>query len=147
MFTVDELFSKRNQRLAFEHLALKKDGCGPDGMFLSELEQYWKFNKDRIYEEIQEKEYQSGVIAIHEYIDKTGKRRNIASLNVIDRFLTRLLSQKLNRYIAPMFLQNSCAYQDGKGVVTALMKMKEYIETGKKYVIEIDLKNYFDTIP
>lgn len=24
MFTVDELFSKRNQRLAFEHLALKK---------------------------------------------------------------------------------------------------------------------------
>lgn len=25
MFTVDELFSKRNQRLAFEHLALKKE--------------------------------------------------------------------------------------------------------------------------
>ena len=36
MFTVEELLSKRNQRDAFAHFETKKDGCGPDGMRLSE---------------------------------------------------------------------------------------------------------------
>ena len=41
MFTIDEMLSKNNQRLAFEHFATKNDGCGPDGMHVSELEKYW----------------------------------------------------------------------------------------------------------
>lgn len=146
MFTIDELLSKKNQRLAFEHLALKKDGCGLDGMHLSELNQYWTVNQQRICEEIREQKYKPGLILIREYMNKRGKRRNIASLNVIDRFITRLLSQKLNGYFSHLFLANSFAFQERKGVLAAVTKAKEYIEAGKRYVIEIDLKNYFDTI-
>lgn len=142
MFTVEEMLSKRNQSLAFEHFSKKKDGCGIDGMHLSELEQYWRMNQKRICDEIKNQEYQPGIILIREYMNKTGKRRNIASLNVLDRFITRLLSQKLNRYLSPMFLANSFAYQDGKGVTAAIMQAKEYVQAGKRYVVEIDLKNY-----
>lgn len=147
MFTIDEMLSKKNQRMAFEHFATKKDGCGSDGMHLSELQRYWQMNQIQISDELSNKEYQPGIILIREYINKNGKRRNIASLNVIDRFITRLLSQKLNRYITLEFYRNSYAYQDGKGVMAAVMKAKEYVEAGKHYVVEIDLKNYFDTIP
>lgn len=38
MFTIDEMLSKNNQRLALEHFNAKNDGCGPDGMRVSELE-------------------------------------------------------------------------------------------------------------
>lgn len=55
--------------------------------------------------------------------------------------------QKLNRYISPIFLSNSFAYQDNKGVLDAVMKAKEYLSEGYVYVAEIDLKDYFDTIP
>ena len=147
MFTIDEMISKKNQRMAFEHFATKKDGCGSDGMHLSELQRYWQMNQIQISDKLRNKEYQPGIILIREYINKNRKRRNIASLNVIDRFITRLLSQKLNRYITPEFYRNSYAYQDGKGVMAAVMKAKEYVEAGKHYVVEIDLKNYFDTIP
>ena len=147
MFTMDEMLSKKNQRLALEHLASKRDGCGIDGMHVSELEEYWRLNGDQISKKLKNQKYQSGIILIREIVNKNGKRRNIASLNAIDRFITRLLAQKLNRYISPIFLENSFAYQDGKGVLSAVMKAKEYIEVGKKYVAEIDLKNYFDTIP
>ena len=37
MFTVDELLSKRNQNNALTHLSTKRDGSGPDGMWLSEI--------------------------------------------------------------------------------------------------------------
>lgn len=111
-------------------------------MHLSELEQYWRMNQKRICDEIKNQECQPGIILIREYMNKTGKRRNIASLNVLDRFITRLLSQKLNHYLSPMFLANSFAYQDGKGVTAAIMQAKEYVQAGKRYVVEIDLKNY-----
>lgn len=48
MFTMDEMLSKKNQRLAFAHLASKRDGCGIDGMHVSELEEYWRLNESQI---------------------------------------------------------------------------------------------------
>ena len=147
MFTMEEVLSDKNQKAAFEHFSGKKDGCGLDGMHLSELEEYWKINKERICEELKNREYQPGVILIYEHINKTGKRRNIANLNVLDRFITRLLAQKMNQYITPLFCHDSYAYQDGKGVITAVTKAKEYAEHGMRYVAEIDLKSYFDMIP
>ena len=62
MFSIDELLSKQNQRLAFEHLLSKKDGCGPDKMLVSQLEQYWKINHERIEQELRMGNYQPGVI-------------------------------------------------------------------------------------
>ena len=61
MFTIDEMLSKKNQRMALEHLLEKQDGCGLDGMHLSELEEYWKINEEQIIAELKNKEYQPGV--------------------------------------------------------------------------------------
>ena len=48
MFSMEEMLSKKNQREAFSFLKNKKDGMGADGMPLSELEDYWKINSERI---------------------------------------------------------------------------------------------------
>lgn len=114
MFSIEELFSKRNQRDAFLHFSTKKDGVGPDQMRLSELENYWKLNEQRIVQDVKNGTYQPGIIQNHEILNGRGKRRIVSSLCVIDRFLTRLLSQKLKRYLEPEFMENSFAYQEGK---------------------------------
>ena len=147
MFTVEELLSKKNQSYAFAHFEMKKDGAGSDGMRVSELKEYWEMNHERIIQEIKEGNYQPGIVKIYEVTNGRGKRRNISSLNVVDRFITRLLSQKMKRYIEPDFLTNSFAYQDGKGMIGAVMKAKEYMEQGKLYVAEVDIRDFFDIIP
>lgn len=147
LFTVEELLSKKNQRIAFAHFEMKKNGSGSDGMMLSELEEYWKMNRERITQEIYNGCYQPGIVKVYEILNGRGKRRNISSLNVIDRLITRLLNQKMKRYIEPEFLPNSFAYQDGKGVLEAVMKAKEYIELGKEFLVEVDIKDFFDNIP
>jgi hypothetical protein len=58
MFTVDELFSKRNQRDALEHFAKKRDSVGADGIRVSEMAEYWKLNGADIREEIQKGVYE-----------------------------------------------------------------------------------------
>lgn len=146
MFTIDELLSKHNQNAALEHFSIKKDGSGPDGMKLSEFPEYWRINHERIEKEIRECTYQAGIIRDFEILNSSGKKRNISNLNVTDRFITRLLAQKLKRYIEPEFLECSYAYQDGKGTLDAVMKAKAYVEEGFLFVAEIDIKNFFDTI-
>ena len=45
---MEGMLSKRNQRDAFNHFSMKKNGRGVDGMQISELEDYWKINHEQI---------------------------------------------------------------------------------------------------
>lgn len=146
MFTIDELLSKKNQRAAKEHLVSKHDSCGADGIHLSEFPEYWEQNNERILKELREGSYVSGVIKTTEIINGSGKRRIISTMNTQDRFICRLLAQKLKRYLEPSFLENSQAYQENKGVLSATEKARTYIEEGNIIVVEIDIKDFFDTI-
>ncbi len=58
-------------------------------MRVSELKEYWDMNQERITQEIKEGTYQPGIVKIYEMTSERGKRRNISSLNVIDRFITK----------------------------------------------------------
>ena len=147
MFSIDEMLSKRNQKEAFAYLQRKKNSCGADGMPLFEIENYWKMNNQKIIETLKVGTYEPGVIKCTEIVSNKGKRREISNLCAVDRFISRLLYQKLRRYIEPEFLEHSYAYQENKGVLEAVKQAQQYLEQGDKYVVEIDLKSYFDMIP
>lgn len=147
MFTLEELLSTRNQSEAFEYLGSKKDGSGTDGVLLSELEEYWELNGERIVGELEAGMYQPGVVKSFEITNHLGKRRRVSNLCTVDRFLSRLLAQMLEKYLAPEFLANSFAYQEGKGTLEAVMKAKEFLEQGSQFVAVLDIQDYFDSIP
>lgn len=74
MFDVNELLSKRNQREALKHLESKKDGCGKDGIQISEFKEYWEVNHERIEEEIKKCTYVPGVVMTYEIHNGHGKK-------------------------------------------------------------------------
>lgn len=147
MFTLDEVLSKSNQKEALEFLTIKGNSRGAEGMFMSDLEEYWNLNGQVILKQLQDETYEPGLAKSTEIINKKGKRRLIYNLPAIDRFISRMLSQKLRQHLEPEFMKNSFAYQENKGVVDAVGLAQSYISEGKKYVVEIDLKDYFEQIP
>lgn len=147
MFTIEELLSKRNQKEAMKNLETKHDSCGTDGILVSQFPEYWQQNSKRILKEIFDGTYSPGMIKTTEILNGSGKRRVISIMNTQDRFISRLLAQKMKRYLEPSFLENSQAYQENKGVVSATEKARTYMEQGNLTVVEIDIKDFFDTIP
>ena len=123
MFDVEELLSKRNQRNALEHLLSKKDGCGIDGIRISEFKEYWEVKHLNIEKEIREGTYTPGVVKTYEIVNNRGKQRIVSSLNVTDRMISRMLAQKLKRYIEPDFMPESFAYHIKKSVFLKWLKM------------------------
>lgn len=146
MFDITELLSNHNQKEAMKNLLEKKDSCGTDGVYLSHFSEYWEQNKERILKEILDGIYSPGLIKTTEIINANGKRRVISIMNTQDRFICRMIAQKFRRYLEPTFLENSQAYQENKGIVSATEKARNYIEQGNRIVVEIDIKDFFDTI-
>lgn len=79
-------------------------------------------------------------------LGKTGKRREITILCSTDRLLLRMMYQVLYPILSPVFADNSFAYIVGRGVHEAVDCCREYIESGLHYVVELDIKDFFDNI-
>lgn len=146
MLTISEVLSKKNQKNAMKNLLEKKTGHGEDGITIEEFPKYWQINSEKVINGILDGSYIPGVINSYEIIGKSGKKRDISSLNVTDRFISRLIAQKLKRYIEPLFYVNSYAYQDGKGILDAVNQARKYIDEGCGFVVDIDIKSFFDNI-
>ena len=89
MITIDDVLSKENVSMAFDSFAKKRDGCGPDGMHVSELENYWKANGTMIERQIRNGSWRPGIAKAFEASTHTGKQREIANINVLDRFVEK----------------------------------------------------------
>lgn len=78
---------------ALDHLTSKRDSCGPDGIALSQLPEYWKINGSKIKKAIIEGSYRPGVVQNIELINRKGKKRIISVMNSIDRLILRATVQ------------------------------------------------------
>jgi len=68
MFSLEELFSKRNQREALLHLSGKPNKVGSDGVLLSELADYWSMNSESIRKVIEQGKYRPSLIYQTDFI-------------------------------------------------------------------------------
>ena len=144
---LDAVFSDKNIVQALSHLSEKKDTCGTDGVLLSEVGDYWKFNKDKIIDSVYEGKYEVGIVRQTDVLVNSKKKRTVSTMNSVDRLLARALLQ----IIAPkmdIVLSSKCfAYRNGIGTGDMAEAAASYIEAGNEWVTEIDVKSFFDTIP
>ncbi|QTH48647.1 MULTISPECIES: CRISPR-associated endonuclease Cas1 [Streptococcus] len=147
MFCLEELLSNKNQKEALRYIETKKDSLGSDGLLLSELKEFWSLNSSAILSQIKNGSYVPTIVKQCQLLKTSGGYRTISLFGNLDRFLLRMLAQKLERYMNPLFLANSFAFQAEKGVLAAIQQAKNYLIQGNSIVIEIDLYHYFDTIP
>ena len=76
--------------------------------------------QDRILQELYDQTYVPGVALAHEISKGYKKKRIIYTLNSIDRFILRMLYQKLKLGLHHSFCDNNYAYQDDKGMIDAV---------------------------
>lgn len=144
---IEKIASHENLMKACSHLLEKNDSCGIDGMRLSQLKEYLEINEETLQAAILNGTYTPGLVQETDIISAKGKVRTIAILNAIDRLVLRAIHQVIYPHLSPVFSESSHAYQEGKGVATAVRQAAQYIQEGYRYSVDIDIENYFDNIP
>ena len=143
----DRIFSSDNLQQALDFLLTKNDSSGIDGMPLSQLSEYWEMNRDLLIASIKDGTYEPQTVILFELLGKNGKRRRLSKFASVDRLILRAIYQILYEVLTPTFSGRSFAFKKNSGTMDAVKLASDYVSGGKTWLVELDIRKYFDQIP
>jgi len=143
---LDKLVSRDNLNAAYKKVKQKGGAPGVDGMTVDEAASYLKEHREEIIRRIIGEKYKPQPVRRVEIPKPDGGVRLLGVPTVVDRIIQQALVQVLTPVFEPTFSDNSYGFRPGRSAHMAVMKAKEYYEDGYKYVVDIDLAKYFDTV-
>lgn len=143
---LEKILSPDNMNLAFKRVKTNKGASGIDNMTVEELLQYLKENGEQIKESIRKGEYNPKAVRRVEIPKSDGSKRKLGIPTVVDRVIQQAIAQQLSEIYEPEFSENSYGFRPNKGCHDAILKAKEIMNSGYKWVVDLDLEKFFDTV-
>ena len=143
---LEKILSKDNMNLAFKRVKANKGTSGIDDMQVDELLQYLKENGDQLKESIRNGKYNPKAVRRVEIPKADGSKRKLGIPTVVDRVIQQAIAQQLSIIYEPVFSENSYGFRPNRSCHDAILKAKEIMNNGYKWVVDLDLEKFFDTV-
>lgn len=146
MRLIDEILREENLKEAIKRVKINKGASGIDKMTVEEIDEYFNLYKEEMKQSIFEKKYKPQPVK-RVYIPKAnGKKRPLGISTVKDRVIQQAIAQKLSHIYDNQFSENSYGYRPKRSAQDAITKTLQYLNEGYEWVIDLDIKAYFDTV-
>lgn len=146
---IDKVVSKQNLGQAFMKVKSNRGSAGVDNQSINMFEARKEENLAKLQEQLLAGTYRPQPVK-RVWIPKPGKRNEKRPLG-IPTVRDRIVQTALRNVIEPIFEQNfaeqSYGFRPGRGCKDALRRVDELLRQGYTWIIDADLKSYFDTIP
>jgi RNA-directed DNA polymerase len=145
---IDKVFPERTLRAAFSQVAANDGAAGVDHVTIAMFEHRVDENLTNLSEELRAGRYQPQCIRRH-HIPKPGtnETRPLGIPTVRDRVAQTALRMVLEPIFEHEFAEHSYGFRPRRGCKDALRQVEELLKAGYHYIVDADLKSYFDTIP
>jgi RNA-directed DNA polymerase len=143
---IEKIVSRDNLNEAFKRVKANKGSHGIDGMGVDELLQYLKENGETIRQSILDGTHRPNPVRRVEIPKENGKKRNLGIPTVIDRVIQQAIAQVLTPIYEKQFSENSFGFRPKRSAHDAIRRSRENVSDGYKYVVDMDLEKYFDTV-
>lgn len=142
----EKVFSRANLFAALERVQSNKGAAGVDGMSVKELPAHLKAHWVNIRAKLDEGKYQPSPVRRVEIPKAGGGRRQLGIPTVQDRLIQQALHQVLSPLFELTFSEQSYGFRPERSAHDAVRVARQYIESGKSWVVDIDLERFFDTV-
>lgn len=140
------ILARENMTLAMKRV-IKNDGShGVDGMGCDELRTNVIKHWDKIKIKLLDGTYKPSPVRRVEIPKPDGSKRLLGIPTVLDRMIQQAIAQELNKIYEPTFSESSYGFRPGKSQHIAMKQAKEHINEGYKWVVDMDLEKFFDTV-
>ena len=143
---IEKVVHPYNLQKALRQVKVNKGNAGVDGRKVSELTEYFREHKTALLKSLKEMNYQAQPILGVEIPKGNGKTRLLGVPTVTDRLLQQAVSQVLLQNYESEFNKNSYGFRPKKSARQAVGKALEYIHEGNVFIVDIDLKTFFDEV-
>jgi len=143
---LEQILDKDNMNLAFKKVKSNKGAGGIDKMGVDELLPYLKENQKQLVQSIKDGKYHPNPVRRVEIPKDNGKTRNLGIPTVVDRVIQQAIAGVLSPIFEKQFSDNSYGFRPKRSAHDAMKKCVEYADQGYKYVVDMDLEKFFDTV-
>lgn len=144
--TLEQILDPVNLNRAFKQVKRNKGAGGIDGMQVDELLPYLRENREKLMQSILEGKYRPKPVRRVEIPKENGKTRKLGIPTVVDRLIQQAICQVLTPIFEKQFSDNSFGFRPKRSAHDALKKCQTNITEGYRYVVDMDLEKYFDTV-
>jgi len=141
---MEAVCERSNLLQALKRVKRNKGAPGIDGMTVEGLEEYLRENWPEIKAQLLNGIYKPKPVKRIEILKPSGKGpRLLGILCALDRFIGQALLQVIQSTWDSKFSEQSHGFRPGRSAHHAVAQAQSHLKMGYKYVVDIDLKNFF----
>jgi RNA-directed DNA polymerase len=145
---IDKVWSPKSLGRSLEKVVAKGGSAGIDNQSARQIEVHRDQTIAKLEQELRTNQYQPQAVK-RVWIPKPGssEKRPLGVPTLRDRIVQGALLQVIEPIFERDFATHSYGFRPGKGCKDALRRVDELLNGGSHWVVDADLKSYFDTIP
>lgn len=145
---IDKVYALPNLRKAFERVKANGGAAGVDHVTVEAFERHLGTNLEKLAQALRDGSYRPQAIR-RVWIPKPGgkEKRPLGIPTVRDRVVQAALRAVLEPIFERDFAAHSYGFRPNRGCKDALRRVDALLKAGHNWVVDADLKSYFDTIP
>src|SRR5207248_4943284 len=144
---MEAVVERENMKLALARVEQNRGAGGVDKMTVEQLRAYLREHWQRIKEELLADDYHPQPVLKVEIPKPDGKgMRTLGIPTVVDRLIEQGLHQVLSPIFEPDFSESSYGFRPNRSAQQAVVKAREYVREGRRWVVDIDLEKFFDRV-
>jgi len=145
---IDKVYAERNLYTAISKVVANGGAAGVDHISTAEFEAHRAEERARLAAALRADSYRPQAVR-RTWIPKPGtsEQRPLGIPTVRDRVVQTALLNVLEPIFDATFSDHSYGFRHGRGCHHALERVEALLKAGYVYVVDADLKSYFDTIP
>ena len=144
---LEAVVERENMWLALKQVERNRGAAGVDKMTVEQLRAYLREHWLRIKEELLAGDYQPQPVRKVEIPKPGGKGKRMLGIpTVTDRLIQQALHQVLSPLFEPSFSESSYGFRPQRSAQQAVLKAREYVREGRRWVVDIDVEKFFDRV-
>jgi RNA-directed DNA polymerase len=145
---IDKVYAPGNLVAAFTRVAANGGAAGVDHQTVAQYESQLSVNQEKLATELKDGSYCPQAVR-RVWINKPGtkERRPLGIPTVRDRVAETALRNVMEPIFERDFAEQSYGFRPQRGAKQALRRVDALLRAGYTWVVDADLKSYFDSIP
>jgi RNA-directed DNA polymerase len=144
---LEEVLRRENLTEAYKRVVRNKGAAGVDGVSVHGLKAYLDEHWARIREDLLSGRYRPQPVRKVGIPKPGGKGTRMLGIpTVMDRLIQQALLQMLTPIFDPTFSEASYGFRPGRSTHQAVLRAREHIADGYRWVVDMDLEKFFDTV-